>query len=187
MVSCRSAANWLSLSAAVSWPLITTVPLVGRSSPPIRLSRVDLPLPEGPIRQTNSPGSTVRCASTRALTTSSPSLCSFQAPVTSTTGSVVVCGVASSASVIGQAPEVREWIGGREAARQVGRMLVATAASALTTTATSTPSAVPPGGTPDAATPAAASTAAAPTARTAPATAPATAATTGSTSSAATT
>src|SRR3954463_112147 len=76
----------------------------------------------------------------------------------------------------GQAPEVREWIGGREAARQVGRMLVATAASALTTTATSPPSAVPPAETPDSAMPVAPRRAAAPTAITAPATAPAIAA-----------
>src|SRR5690348_2759295 len=99
MVSCRRDANWLSVIFEVSRPAISTVPLVGRSRPPMTFSSVDLPEPEGPIRQTNSPGRTSRLTFTSALTISSPSLCSFQASVTLTTG---VSGDATlSVTVIG--------------------------------------------------------------------------------------
>ena len=42
-----------------------TVPLVGRSSPPIRFSSVLLPEPDGPISARNSPAGTFRCRSFR--------------------------------------------------------------------------------------------------------------------------
>jgi len=99
IVSCRSAANWLSVIRPVSRPAIVTEPFVGRSRPPMMLSSVDLPLPLGPIRQTNSPGITVRSASTSARTTSSPSWCSFHAPRTSTTGASVAGTVSSTSTV----------------------------------------------------------------------------------------
>src|SRR4051794_37153239 len=48
-----------------SWPWTTTWPRVARSSPAIRLSRVVLPEPEGPIKARYSPSSTLRSRSTR--------------------------------------------------------------------------------------------------------------------------
>src|SRR4051794_16329582 len=51
MASPRSAAGTL----VTSCPSMETTPLVGRSSPAIRRSRVDLPQPEGPTNTTNSP------------------------------------------------------------------------------------------------------------------------------------
>ena len=42
---------------------------VGVSSPPTRLSRVDLPQPEGPMTATNSPGATPRLTPSSARTT----------------------------------------------------------------------------------------------------------------------
>ena len=56
----RNRARPVSLSASTRSPPTTIVPLVGRSSPAIRLSSVDLPLPEGPITATASPGATSR-------------------------------------------------------------------------------------------------------------------------------
>ena len=47
-------------------PATVTVPLVGRSSPAIRLSTVDLPLPDGPIKATASPEATCRCTRSTA-------------------------------------------------------------------------------------------------------------------------
>ena len=67
MVSWRSAANWLSVSFAVSLPATFTVPLVGRSRPPMMFSSVDFPLPLGPIRQTNSPGITLQFGGNQRL------------------------------------------------------------------------------------------------------------------------
>ncbi len=63
------------------------------------LSSVDFPLPLGPIRQTNSPGITVRSAATSALTTSSPSLCSFHTSEISITGVFVPVAAAVLTSV----------------------------------------------------------------------------------------
>src|SRR5437870_9290962 len=51
-----------------SWPSTTICPPVGRSSPATRLSRVDLPLPEGPMMATNSPAPTARSTPASALT-----------------------------------------------------------------------------------------------------------------------
>src|SRR6185437_8137673 len=103
MVSWRKAANWLSVIFDVSRPAISTVPLVGRSRPPMMFSSVDLPEPEGPIWQTNSPGCTSRLTFTSARTISSPSLCSFQASVTLTTGApgTATLSEADSVTVIG--------------------------------------------------------------------------------------
>ena len=51
-----------------SIPSIATVPEVGRSSVPMRLSRVDLPDPEGPTMATNSPRSIERLTPAHAAT-----------------------------------------------------------------------------------------------------------------------
>ena len=142
MVSWRSAANWLSVSVAVSLPATLTVPLVGRSSPPMMFSSVDFPLPLGPIRQTNSPGITCSSAATSALTTSSPSLCSFHTSEISITGARLLGTRRSVLSVpcllmavMSNLPLVSDRMGGRDAAFHVGTMLVASAATMLTPTA----------------------------------------------------
>src|SRR5690348_14640346 len=149
MVSCRRAANWLSVILEVSRPAISTLPLVGRSSPPMMFSSVVLPEPEGPIRQTNSPGCTTRLTLTSARTISSPSLCSFQASVILTTGppagatlsgagSVTVIGfLLSQVAFWGKGTlgsgrgqlALRDLIGGRLTARQIGTTLVTAAAT----------------------------------------------------------
>ena len=56
----RNLARPVSLSLSTRSPLTRIVPLVGRSRPAIRLSSVDLPLPEGPITARASPGATSR-------------------------------------------------------------------------------------------------------------------------------
>ena len=45
-----------SSSALTSWPAMRMVPAVGRSSTPSRPSMVDLPEPDGPTIDMNSPG-----------------------------------------------------------------------------------------------------------------------------------
>ena len=47
------------------WPSIWISPCVAARKPPAMLSRVDLPQPEGPTRQTNSPSPTSRLMSSR--------------------------------------------------------------------------------------------------------------------------
>jgi hypothetical protein len=54
----RQSARPPSPSVAMSTPPISMVPLVGWSMPAMRLSRVLLPEPEGPISATNSPAIT---------------------------------------------------------------------------------------------------------------------------------
>src|SRR6185503_15219825 len=61
-------------------PRTRTSPAVGVSKPAMIRSRVDLPQPEAPIRQTNSPFSICRLASRRASTFSSPMVKVFEAP-----------------------------------------------------------------------------------------------------------
>ena len=56
----RQRARPFSLSLCTGWPSTITSPAVGRSMPVIILSRVDLPLPEGPTIATNSPAFTWR-------------------------------------------------------------------------------------------------------------------------------
>jgi hypothetical protein len=50
---------------AISRPSQSSTPLVGRLSPAIRLSRVDLPQPEWPISETTSPFADLRSMSRR--------------------------------------------------------------------------------------------------------------------------
>ncbi len=66
-------------SSAASWNMndgravpSDTSPAVGSSSPATRLSSVDLPQPDAPSRQTNSPGSTCRSMPRSAVTASAP-------------------------------------------------------------------------------------------------------------------
>ena len=53
-------------SRSMRWPATVTVPEVGRSSPAMRLSRVDLPDPDGPMIAATSPAATVTVTSARA-------------------------------------------------------------------------------------------------------------------------
>src|SRR3954467_13559357 len=53
-------------------PSTSTAPSLGVSSPPARLSSVDLPEPLGPITATSSPGATVRLTWCSACTAVSP-------------------------------------------------------------------------------------------------------------------
>ena len=55
-----------------SVPSMRTLPEVGRSSVPIRLSRVDFPEPDGPTMATNSPSSTARDTPLQACTGGEP-------------------------------------------------------------------------------------------------------------------
>ena len=54
----RNLASPLSLRLSIRRPATVTVPAVGRSSPATRLSRVDFPLPEGPMTAATSPAVT---------------------------------------------------------------------------------------------------------------------------------
>src|SRR5258708_6346682 len=65
----NSAASWNIRATPPPTPI---VPPVGRSRPATRLSRVDLPQPDAPIRQVNSPLATVRETSSRARTDAAP-------------------------------------------------------------------------------------------------------------------
>ena len=62
----RNRASPVSLSRSIRCPATVTVPLLGRSRPAMRLSRVDLPLPDGPITATASPGAMSRRTSVSA-------------------------------------------------------------------------------------------------------------------------
>ncbi len=55
IVSERSAATSSSVIFAVSWPAMRSTPVSGRSSRPIMCSSVDLPEPDAPMSDTNSP------------------------------------------------------------------------------------------------------------------------------------
>ena len=62
----RNRAAPVSLSESTRCPATVTLPLVGRSSAAMRLSSVDLPLPDGPITATASPDATDRLTSSSA-------------------------------------------------------------------------------------------------------------------------
>ena len=68
----RSAARSRSLSVAMSSPVTRTVPVLGRSSVPIRCNKVDLPEPEGPTMATSSPSLTEKLTPANAVTGGSP-------------------------------------------------------------------------------------------------------------------
>src|SRR5215469_14268261 len=65
----NSAASW---NIKATLPSTWSVPLVGRSRPAIRDSSVDLPQPDAPMRQVNSPGATLSETSSRARTAAAP-------------------------------------------------------------------------------------------------------------------
>ena len=56
----RHLASWLPEASSMRSPPTETVPEVGRSRPPMRLSKVVLPEPEGPIKARKSPPGTTR-------------------------------------------------------------------------------------------------------------------------------
>jgi hypothetical protein len=62
----RNRATAVSLSLSTRSPPTRISPVVGRSMPAMRFSRVDLPLPDGPMIATASPGATVRLTSDTA-------------------------------------------------------------------------------------------------------------------------
>ena len=64
----RNRAAPASLSMSTRSSPTRTAPLVGLSIPAMRLSRVDLPEPDGPMMATASPGSTRRLTSSMAAT-----------------------------------------------------------------------------------------------------------------------
>ena len=66
MKSLRRAARCLRFAAVASCPLSTMRPVVGVSSRPIRLSSVDLPEPDWPMTEANSPASISNETSCRA-------------------------------------------------------------------------------------------------------------------------
>src|SRR5579863_9985825 len=62
----RNLASALSPRVSIRRPATVTVPSVGRSRPAMRLSRVDLPLPDGPMTATTSPAATLMLTSASA-------------------------------------------------------------------------------------------------------------------------
>jgi hypothetical protein len=74
-------------NSAGSWNIIATrpetamLPAVGLSSPATRESMVDLPQPDAPIRQVNSPGATERDTWSRAWTAAGPRPYTLETPV----------------------------------------------------------------------------------------------------------
>ena len=62
----RNRASAPSLRLSIRRPATVTVPAVGRSSPAIRFSIVDFPLPDAPITATTSPAATLMLTSPRA-------------------------------------------------------------------------------------------------------------------------
>src|SRR6266540_990752 len=74
---------------AISVRLSLASALSGRSSPPRRWSRVDLPTPEAPIRATLSPGLTSRLAPRRTRTISGPIRYSFSMSCAASSGSLI--------------------------------------------------------------------------------------------------
>src|SRR6266542_3766499 len=74
-------------------PATSTSPSVGRSRPATRLSKVDFPLPDGPITATDSPAETVRSTPSRA---SGPAVSYRLLAARSRTSSVISVTVAQS-------------------------------------------------------------------------------------------
>ena len=62
----RNRASAPSLTLSIRRPAMATVPAVGRSSPAIRFSNVDFPLPDGPMTATTSPVATFMLTSASA-------------------------------------------------------------------------------------------------------------------------
>src|ERR1700750_203428 len=77
----------LGSGASIGLPHISASPAGGCSKPAMILSRVDLPQPDAPIRQMNSPLRMVRLAPERALIVWSCSLKTLDTPLMSMMGS----------------------------------------------------------------------------------------------------
>src|SRR3954452_18021727 len=81
---------------ATGLPHISSSPSLGVSKPPTMRSSVDLPQPEGPIRQTNSPFSIRSVASDRAAMLSLPKAKRLVTFRTSRIGSIVRAAVVTA-------------------------------------------------------------------------------------------
>src|SRR5690606_10107306 len=81
----RRAVSCLSLSELVSVPLILTTPEVGVSMQPIIFRMVDLPEPDGPVIEMNSPFSTAKETPRTACTSVFPKGYTFVTSISSTT------------------------------------------------------------------------------------------------------
>src|SRR5438128_7128110 len=77
IVRLRQAAHWDSLMAEIFLPSTLTSPLVGLSIPAIRFNSVDLPEPDGPIKQRNPPDSRSRLVLCNATTSVASRLKTF--------------------------------------------------------------------------------------------------------------
>src|SRR6266566_9935458 len=85
----RSRASALSERAYMSSPAKSTCPAVGRSSPPSRWSRVDLPTPDAPISATLYPAPTARVTPRRTRTVSGPTRYSLSSSRAATRTSLI--------------------------------------------------------------------------------------------------
>src|SRR5215469_14907746 len=84
-------------------------PLVGWSSPATRDRSVDLPQPDAPIRQVNSPGAAARLTRSRARTAEPPRPYTLETPA-----SVTVAGASVTAVALMPLPAHRRLAGGAE-------------------------------------------------------------------------
>src|ERR1700739_3252509 len=86
-------------------------PAVGLSSPATRFSIVDLPQPDAPMRQVNSPGAAVRLTWSRAWTSARPPPYTLETPVR-----VTLAGASVTAVVLMALRAHRRLAGGGEEA-----------------------------------------------------------------------
>src|SRR3954451_7277097 len=90
----------LGSGPSIGLPHISASPADGCSKPAMMRSRVDLPQPEAPIRQMNSPLAMVRLASASALIVWSCSLKTLSTALISMIGnSAMVCGTPAQQAV----------------------------------------------------------------------------------------
>ena len=93
-------------NSAGSWNIIATrpetamLPAVGLSSPATSDSIVDLPQPDAPIRQVNSPGATERDTWSRAWTAAGPRPYTLETPASVTADASVTVLVVISVALI---------------------------------------------------------------------------------------
>src|SRR6476620_5061690 len=85
---------------SIGLPHISASPSVGCSKPAMMRSKVDLPQPEAPIRQMNSPLRMARLASASALIVWSCSLKTLLTPLISTIGNSAMMGRAPAQEAI---------------------------------------------------------------------------------------
>src|SRR6478735_3818922 len=90
----------LGSGPSIGLPHISASPRDGCSKPAMIRSRVDLPQPEAPIRQTNSPLRILRLASLSALIVWSCSLKTLLTPLISTIGNSAIVGRAPAQQAI---------------------------------------------------------------------------------------